>query len=424
MRRTIFYLLSAHTLLFQTHSIFSQTATSDSVFTGAQYKDAVYYNLTDGSQTTVQNNSWHLAFSVQPVQFPSNTLPSVTIRFNEGNAGMTLHQKALSDTAFFTADTSGFDAFDILHDSDTNLDTGAFNRGLNISQFDYGWGVYNQFTKNIPGRNVFFVKLGSGIKKFRVVELTFDTLWQIQYANLDNSNLQTLSIPKKQYQGKLFAYLNMETNEVQDREPLASNWDLLFHRYYARDVVGLDGYPAVGTWSNKGIEVAEARGVDVATATTQGQTFTKNMSEIGRDWKEFVSPVWVIEDSLVYFVKLKNNKVYSVVFTGFGGSGNGKIVFDKKEVPFISSIANTPQSALRVNCFPNPASNQLSVVADNDEGINFSMVDLTGKVMLQSVIEKGFSNNIFDLSQLPAGLYFATFEQGGKRSAQRISVVR
>jgi len=412
-----------------TISIFSvlvtkaQTTVVDTVYTGAQYKDAVYYQLSSGSKTTVLNNNWHLAFSVQKVLPPLNTLPSVTIRLNEGGTGITLFQKSFNDTAFFTGDTIGFSTFDRIYDTDRNLDTGAFNRGLNISQFDYGWGVYNQTTKNIPGRNVFYLNLGNSIKKFRVVELTFDTLWQIQYANLDNSNLQSISIPKKQFTGKLFAYLNVETNTVSDREPVATSWNLLFHKYFARDVVGFDGYPATGIWTNKSDSTAEARKVDLATATFNNFTFTKNLSAIGRDWKEYVAPVWVIEDSLLYFVKTKTGAIYKLRFTDFGGSGNGMFVFEKTLV--FGSTGVDEIADIKFKCYPNPASNFITVLTDGlVSEATVSITDLSGRTFLQQNLSNGFSATNVDVQNLNTGIYLLTLESKGNRKVERVVISR
>lgn len=401
----------------------AQTTVVDTVYIGAQYKDATYYQLSSGNKTSVLNTDWHLAFSVQPVQFPQNTLQSVTIRLNEGAGGISLHQKSLNDTAFFTGDTIGFSTFDRLYDTDNNLDTGAFNRGLNISQFDYGWGVYNQTTKNIPGRNVFYLQLSSGIKKFRVVELTFDTLWQVQYANLDNSNLQNITISKKQFTGKLFAYLNVETNLVSDREPLANSWDLLFHKYFARDVAGLDGYPSTGVWNNKGVEVAEARQTDVGTATYNNFTFTKSMNTIGRDWKEYVAPVWEIEDSLLYFAKTKNGAIYKLRLTEFGGGSNGMFVFEKSQV--FGSTSIDAVSTIRMKCYPNPASNFISVVTDGIESdAKISISDLSGRNFIQQTLPSGFATTNVDVQGLHSGIYLLVIESNGIRKTERVVISR
>ena len=171
MNKVLLSILLAATAVTQ-----AQTTVNDSVTINSQYKDAVYYKLSDGTKASTSNTDWHLAFSTQKVQFPLNTLQSVTIRFN-GGSGVVVSQKAFTDTAFFTGDTVGFSTFTKLYDSDSNLDSGAFNNGLNISKFDYGWGVYNQNSKNIPGRNMFYVQLPTGgIKKFRVVELVYNTV--------------------------------------------------------------------------------------------------------------------------------------------------------------------------------------------------------------------------------------------------------
>lgn len=398
----------------------AQTTVFDTVSISAQYKNAVFYKLGNGDKVSTSNTDWHLAFSVQKVQFPSNTLPSVTIRYNGGN-GVNLFQKAFNDTAFFSADTSGFATFTKLYDSDSNLDTGSFNNGLNISQFDYGWGVYNTTTKNISGRSVYFLQLPSGIKKLRIVELTYDTLWHVQYANLDNSNLQTVAIPKRLYQGKLFAYLNLETNAVSDKEPNSSDWDLLFHKYNARDVVGFDAYASVGVWSNKGVEVAKATNFDVNSNDFSSFPFSKKLNAIGRDWKEYQAPNWILQDSLAYFVKDKSGKIFKIVFTGFEGSSTGKIIFNKTLLQ-TSNIAET--NSAKIACYPNPATNWLNIVADNvAENAVLSLTDLAGKEIFKTVL----GNEVFqafkvDLSSVNNGFYIASIEQNGNKVQQRVVV--
>ncbi|MCS6819354.1 MAG: HmuY family protein, partial [Chitinophagales bacterium] len=341
--------------------VFGQTTKKDSVILSPQYKDKVFYKLSNGNKSTTSNTDWHLAFSVQKAQFPANTLLATTIRHNGAN-GVVVYQRALNDTAFFTGDTSGFSTFKKLYDSDINIDSGAFNRGLNISQFDYGWGVYNSQTRNIVGRGVYYIQINTGIKKFRIIELTFDTLWQIQYANLDNSGLNTVTISKRNFQGKLFAYLNLETGVVSDKEPNSNDWDLLFLKYNATDVAGYDVYPSVGVWSNKGVQVAEARKFDKNSNDYSAFSFSPSLSEIGRDWKEFKNGSWQLEDSLAYFVKDKNGKIYKIVFTGFAGSSTGKIIFNVTEVPALSILDKN--NILSFAFYPNPATQYLLLTGD------------------------------------------------------------
>jgi hypothetical protein len=95
----------------------AQNMVSDSAETGVQYQDAVYYNVSTLAKTTTSNLNWHLAFSVRPSQYPTNTLQGVTVRYNEAHPAtpMTVTKKALTDTAFYTADTTGLSTWPILH---------------------------------------------------------------------------------------------------------------------------------------------------------------------------------------------------------------------------------------------------------------------------------------------------------------------
>jgi len=60
---------------------------------------------------------------------------------------------------------------------------------------------------------------------------------------------------------------------------------------------------------------------------------SNNISTIGYDWKNSGPNGTTIYDTLVYYVKDQNGNVNELKFTGYGGSGTGKIVFEVNGQP-------------------------------------------------------------------------------------------
>jgi hypothetical protein len=398
----------------------AQNMVSDSAETGVQYQDAVYYNVSTLAKTTTSNLNWHLAFSVRPSQYPTNTLQGVTVRYNEAHPAtpMTVTKKALTDTAFYTADTTGLSTWPILHDYDSSMDTGAFNIDLNISAFDYGWGIYNSAitSKNVEGKTVYFVKIGStGFKKLRIEECTYDTAWRVRYANLDNSEMRTATINKRQFAGKNFAYLNLLNDSVLDKEPLSANWDLVFTRYTALDVPTLPFYPSTGVLSNKGVQTVQVSTHNVANEQYAAQPFSSAMNIIGRDWKEYIAPDWFISDTTVYFVKRKTGGIYKMVMTGFGGSATGKIYFDIEHNNTATAITEVSNTGPIINIYPNPASGTVHVITDSQhERATIAVTSIDGRTMELKTTGIGLQSTTFELSHYAPGYYIVLVRDGEK----------
>ncbi len=402
----------------------AQITANDSVSLGAANAQMVFYKLADGTKTTSSNTDWHLAITVRATQFPNAPLGGTTIRINEANGVKAIYVPNADAAAFNTVDTTGWQSWRNLHDSDTAIDEGALNsnRGANI--FDFGWGTYNSGTHNVTGDSLYLIQLPNGeLKKFLVVDLDKDTAFNLKYSNIDNSNLQTLKISKKDYQGKQFVYLNLLTNAVEDKEPLASAWDLQFLKYGANDVIPDTSYPVVGVWANKNAKVAEARGVEVALNNYQAYSFSDNLNAIGWDWKSFNNQTfqYEIEDSLAYFVQTQAGAVYKVIFTGYSGSAAGKISFYTELASGATGIETMdfPTVAL----FPNPSSSYLNIAVDKNENLRSVVVtDMSGRVLMNETAS-GTLHTI-NTTELPSGFYMANIHLGGQTIAKRFVVSR
>lgn len=399
----------------------AQITANDSVSLGAANAQMVFYKLSDGTKTTSSNTDWHLAITVRATQFPNAPLGGTTIRINEANGVKAIYVPNADAAAFNTVDTTGWQSWRKLHDSDTAIDEGALNsnRGANI--FDFGWGTYNSGTHNVTGDSLYLIQLPNGeLKKFLVVDLDKDTAFNLKYSNIDNSNLQTLKISKKDYQGKQFVYLNLLTDAVHDKEPLAANWDLQFLKYAANDVLPDTAYPVAGVWANKNAPVAEARGVNVLDNSYWNYTFSDNLNAIGWDWKTFNNQTFQydIEDSLAYFVQTQAGNVYKVIFTGYSGSGSGVISFYTELVSGATGIYT--EHEIEFSIYPNPAGSQLNIRTNADNSFKITIHDLSGRKLMEEIATNPVST--INISSLPKGVYTVTAYYNGLSKTKPVIV--
>jgi len=418
--KKIFMLLVALATLNTTAS-----AQADSVILGSGNQNMVFYNLQNGTKTTSSNTDWHLAFSVRNQVFPNNTLQSTTVRSNSGN-GLAVYEipSFTADSFAVSVDTTGIGTWNRVYDSDSLLDEGAFNHGKNIAVFNYGWGVYESApTYNVVGKKVYLLILPSGeMKKLLIEAVVRDTAWVFKYADLNNANLQTQTIVKKDYVGKNFVYFNLLTNQVIDKEPLSSQWDLLFTKYAAFDAFPGAVYGVVGVLTNKGRTVYERANEPVTNSDYSLATFSPLMNTIGWDWKQFDNQIfaYTITDSLTYFVQT-NNGVHKIYFTFFGGSSTGKIVFNTESFGVTGIEEATAQ--IKTAVYPNPSRGLIQVSASQETEIeNIAVYNVSGAQV--SFSKNAAQNATIDLNHLENGLYFLQISTKSGIQTQKLLLQR
>ena len=413
----------------------AQIIANDSATTSSENKDMTFYSLQTGQKAVVANNDWHLALSVRPSVFPSNTLQGASLRINEAY-GMHVYVIPGFTADSFNApiDTAGFHIWERVYDSDSILDEGAFNTGYNIGTFYYGWGFYTGAPQHsVVGNKVYLLQLTNRIvKKMWIESLDRDTAWNIKVADLDNSNPQSIHIGKRDYPGKNYVYVNLQNYNVYDKEPLSADWDLQFLKYAALDVDPFNPSPIVGVWTNKGRTVAKRKGVNASSNDYSGLTFSPSMNRIGWNWKYAVSNVqylsgknftfrdgyFSMEDSLAYFVQSLSGDVYKIVFTGYGGYSTGVTRFYKEKLTNTAISETEIQSSISI--FPNPANGALNVVL-NSSSVTLKVFDISGR----EISEHTTSDNIFQLStaEFANGVYLlAVTDAKGNKSSTRFIV--
>ncbi len=413
----------------------AQIITTDTATTSSENKDMTFYSLQTGEKTVVANNDWHLALSVRPSVFPSNTLQGASLRINEAFGVQAYMIPGFTADSFnVPIDTAGFHIWQRLYDSDSVLDEGAFNTGYNIGTFYYGWGFYTGAPlHSVVGNKVYLLQMTNRIvKKIWIESLDRDTAWNIRIADLDNSNPQSIHIGKRDYAGKNYVYLNLQNYNVYDKEPLSADWDLQFLKYAALDVDPFGASPTIGVWTNKGRKVAKRISVDASSNDYSNLTFSSAMNRIGWNWKYAVSNVqylsgknftyrdgyFSVEDSLAYFVQSLSGDIYKVVFTGYTGYSTGIIRFYKQKLTNTAMAETEIENSIGI--FPNPANDALNIML-NSSSSNISVFDISGK----KIIELTTFDNIFQLStaEFANGVYLlAVIDAKGNKSSTRFIV--
>ncbi|MBK7149576.1 MAG: T9SS type A sorting domain-containing protein [Bacteroidetes bacterium] len=412
---------------------------NDSVTLGFQNTQVAFYHLSSGTKTLSSNTDWHLALTVRNTQFPGAPLGGTTIRINEAFGSKAYYVPNAKASDFSILDTTGYSQWTLLHDSDSAMDFGCLNKNKNDANiYDFGWGVYNSISHHVVGDSLYLIKLpDGGLKKLWIEKLLFDTAFLFRYANIDNSDLQIVTISKKDYAGKNFVYLNMITNQILDKEPLSPEWDLQFTNYAATDLPSGKVSGTVGVLCNKGISVAEAKGNDAFSDNYASLFFSENMNAIGWDWKfyrsqtdlsykdglQYINDVYGVEDSLVYFVRNRNGEVYKLVFTSYSGNTTGKIKFYVENMSMASALLNTnPELAVFPVLYPNPVREELNVLVANNTGATFRIYDLSGRLLTEAQSAENITR--VNTSGLENGVYLLSTSVFGATATQKFIVAR
>ena len=406
-----------------------QAQTPDSVTIGASYANKGYYTLNTMNDTIVPHNDWDIAVA-------SYALFTVSIRINAG-FGVELYKSAGDTTAWSSLDTTGLQGgvtWIRCHDSDTSFEPSAFETGA-TGHPNYGWGNYNSVTHDVIGDKIYVVRLAGPtavfkkvwIKKFNAVNNSIE----IRVANLDNTSDNMVIVFRNT--NKNYSEVSLATGTIMDREPAKGSFDLVFEKYET-DLGGGYYYPVTGVKSNQGVKVTKASQILPSAAYSNWYSnyypSATNMIEIGYDWKTFDMGTfqWTIEDSLSYFVQDLQGDVYQITFTGFGGSTDGKSVFNVRQVGWVS-VEEQGNTIANFNIYPNPASDFINMAYTMDnafETATLHIIDINGKYISSQKLgnNQGFNQTMIDLTSmhLASGVYVAQLIVGNSAATQRFIV--
>ena len=289
----------------------------------SDYKNQIFYSMTNGEVLNVQNDDWDISFSTE--------IMSSTIRIN-GGKGVELFTYPLGDTSSWNnINTSTPNILsNVMHNSDTSWAMGAFDK-YTLGGFDYGWGVYNLQTHHVVGDSLFLIRTVNGNWKKLWIKRKVAGEYIFKYADLDGSNIIDQSIIASNYSDKRFIYFSLDQNQIIDREPNLLEWDITFTKYITDYPFqgSFVPYSVTGALINDGVEVAKALNIaSPSTYTDYSQhDFETIINGIGFDWKTYQNS-YVVDNSRCYFIKDLSNNIWRLFFTSFDGASTGNIEFN------------------------------------------------------------------------------------------------
>lgn len=396
-------------------TIQAQVLVKDSVAMGSLYANEVYYSMANGEIASVPRKQWDIAFRT--------TKLSSSIMINEG-AGVMLFTYPKSDTSGWAAiDTVGFHTWTPMYNSFDDWENGAFSRNAK-GHPDYGWAVYNSVTHDLVSDSLFIIKLRDG---------TFRKLWMarkysslnkyfFRFANLDGSAESAITFDCSPYTSKNFVGYSIQTSAIVDFEPAKSSWDLLFTKYESVQPNGTP-YPVTGVITNDGIKTIKYRTIDPGFTNWDLALADSSRSAIGWDWKAYIAGEYVVEDSLLFFVKDITGNINKLMFTKFEGSATGKIVFEKSMVSANSISENNIGNTMTI--YPNPVKDQLNISLDNMTTfpVRITLFALTGQVVYSRTITENTGHAIsVPVYDMPDGMYLLTAKSAAGTSAKKVVV--
>ena len=381
------------------------------------YQNQSYYSFLNGEQANVSGQNWDIAFTLESF--------NASIRVNGGH-GVELYNYTNGDTSSWSSinssSVSSLSTF--LMNSDTGWSVGAFDVNQ-LGHPDYGWGVYNMGNHYVVGDSLFIIKTVNGIwKKLWIKELAASGIFTLMHADLDGSNLVVQSINKNDYSNKNFIYYSIEDNQIHDREPLRTDWDITFTKYLT--FVQGQPYAVTGVLSNKGIKVAQANNIANPMTYTDfsSHAFSSEINIIGYDWKTFnmSSFSYDIANDVCYFVQDFYQNIWKIVFTGFDGSSTGDIYFNTELVSSVNSL-NFIEENSSFAIYPNPATNNLNIIYDELKKTILTIYDVSGRLLLKKELNnKGFSSQSIDISSFDKGVYLVQINQNGIIKSERLII--
>lgn len=397
-------------------------AQSDSLTMGAGATNMVFYSLATGAKTTASNDDWHIAFSARFAAFPNNTNQSAAIRINESN-GLKLYHSTQKLSQFASFDTTGWESWQRMHNPDTTWAIGAFNINKDFQNyFNYGWGSYTGPPLHNVGTDstIYLIQMPNGdFKKFAILNLSYDTAFNVMYSNLDNSSPVTMEIRKRPYKTKMFVYLDMNTQTLIDKEPAITDWDMVYQRYNNTTFNQQDLTQDMGILTNDACAVYKASGASAQQNCSSGP-YSNYINQIGK-----LSAVQ-LNSNEAYFVK-RGTSQYRIQFTRFDGSYTGVVAFDKTQCT-AAGIEEAIDPEVSTQMYPVPATEKLNVsfVSERANTSTITLMDISGRVIKTDMVSStvGENTHTLDLSGIETGNYIVSLSSESIRTSRLISVVK
>jgi Secretion system C-terminal sorting domain len=383
------------------------------------YTDDIFFNLEDSFAESVSNSNWDLAFALY-----GKGAAGSAILIND--AKVTLYSVPnLRASEWDKVDTSGIDTWEILYNPNKSWTNGAFNIGRGgLSNWDMGWGELNVESGRFEteGDSLYVVKLSDGNYKKLRIDTLVQSVWTFTYSDIDGSNEVKTSIAKSEYPDKNFIYFSMLNNEIINREPENSTWDLLFTRYKT-DIPGMGMFPTSGCLSDRNISIAKAENVDFDEIDDPNTEFSEETNAIGHGWKTRTGGEWIVFGD-VYFIKKEDENIFKLAFETFEGSATGDFSFKYENI--ITSLGDENVSGNTILLYPNPAENNINLLLNNlPSGTIFVKIySLGGQLAKEFTLNSNgnFEARNINISELNSGAYILQYQAGNIKSHVKLMI--
>ena len=385
---------------------------------GQGYANHIWYSFKDGVANSSAKDNWELAFEMKSF--------GVGVHANRA-VEMQVWKYPENDVEIDTQiDTTGvIETWPLVFNSDESWSLGAFNQ-LPSGNFNYGWGDYNIVNHSVQGTSLYFIKLPNGdFKKFFIESKIMGT-YTFKLCNLDNSGLitRTLSNTEGIADQALFGYYSITNDEFLNREPIQSDWDMVFTQYNAVVFGNAANQRVVGALLNENTQAIKiSLNNPTDSYSYSEEDFSELINTIGYDWKElnYQNFQWFIHDTLIYVVKTQHGDYFELAFTSFSGQGTGNIGI-RKQLLTSASISSNESTFFRA--YPNPSEGLIHLAHDFNGEITLNLLDLSGRTVWTQTIN-GQSNlgaETLDLRPLNLrGTYFLMIRDAqGKASTLKL----
>jgi len=359
---------------------------------GPGYQVDIYYSLNNGITGYPERTNWDLAFS---------TGYNPNIRINSGN-GITLF-KVSNNTENWSSITSMPSNAVQLRNSNLNWQEGAFTMN-EYGDIDTNWLEYNDSVNPMfqSGSYIYIINYGQESKKLKVNSFLEGT-FNLTIANLDGSGEQNININTWDYTDKEFIYYSLANNEVIDREPISSDWDIVFTKYEEKDVF-LNGdtmfYVVTGALVNSN-QVAEHDGPTDIIPDYSVLNISNDINTIGYDWKQYNNGFTIVPNKSYYIFNQYQTSIYKINFQSFEGQVSGNTSFNIEELEY-----NINQEELghdpKINIYPNPTSDNI-VINNLNHTTKIKIINNNGDLVYFKTHNQSCKIN---LSKFQKGIYF------------------
>lgn len=410
----------------------AQAWQQDSIAMGANYANDVFYKLSDGSTSLATGDDWHLSFQMTTFGEPHYNA-SIGINARTGMEVYVIKNGSYTSyPSVSAADTIGkTDPSMRLFNNDSSWGTGAFYQNRVVTDpFSFGWGEYNSTNHFVNGTTTYLLKMADGrAYKFFVEQYISTPASAIQYkchlALLDGSSPDKVVTINRQdanvdFSARNLGYYNIDSDRIENREPIRSNWDFVFTRYTEMIPQGpgpLVPYTVMGVLNNEAVLAVNVHQVNPDKNLYKTFTYETAANVIGSEFKYFDDPthtghgIYKLDSTANYFIRTASNpnQYWQLQFTRFDGAAQGKMTFQKRLIATEVGIAKTSSiSAWAIA--PNPANNSANIMVDAKTATaqaQLMITDMAGRVVLNSSIsiKAGLNGFGINTSSFAPGVY-------------------